>query len=76
MCEVVLFGVEIGAGDEGVLEGSTGGLLEVGVSEVLLFDSLLVLMGEIDAGDAFVVGGESPGNVCVAIESQKVAGRP
>ena len=61
--EVVGRGVEAFALEEGVLEGGAGGALEVEVGEVLFLDAAGVLVGEVDAGDTFVVGRERPGNV-------------
>src|ERR1700679_4094364 len=43
--------------EEGMLERGAGGALEIEVGEALLFGGFDVLVGKVDAGDAFVVGG-------------------
>ena len=54
---------EAGAGEEAVLEAGAGHVFEVEVGEVEFERGAGVLVGEVDAGDAFVVGGERDGDV-------------
>ncbi len=49
---------EAGAGQEGVLDGSAREELEILVRERICIRRAHIFMREIDAGDAFVVGGE------------------
>ena len=65
---------QAGAGKEVVLETGAGGLLEVEVGEVELHCGTRVLVGEINAGDAFVIGGEGEGNTGCSIGRKRVPG--
>ena len=53
---------EAGAGKKAVLEAGAGRCFEVEVGEVEFDRGARVLVGEIDAGDALVVGGEGEGD--------------
>ena len=60
--EVVGTRPEAGAGEEAVLERGADHLLEIEIGETEVEDGAGVLMGYVDAGDAFVVGGERDRN--------------
>ena len=65
---------EAGAGKEAVFEAGAGHVLEVEVGEVEFEGGADVFVGEVDAGDAFVVGGERDGNVSGAVVGERVVG--
>ena len=58
-----------------MLERGARGVLEVGVGEVLVEDGLHVVVREVGAADAFVVGGEREGHVRGAVGGEGVVGR-
>ena len=58
------------AGEEGVLKGGAGEKLEVVVGERVGLRSAHKFVGEVDAGDAFVVGGEGNGDAGFAVEHE------
>ena len=62
--EVIRRHVEALAMQEAVLERGAGGLLQFGVGQVLVVGGLHVLMGEVDARDALVVGRERKRHMC------------
>ena len=57
---------------EAVLHAGADHLLQVGVVEVVGFDGADVFVGEVDARDAFVVGGERNGDVVLAVDRERV----
>ena len=66
--EVVGLLPEAGAGEEAVFEAGAGHVFEVEVGEVEVERGAGVLVGEVDAGDAFVVGGEGDGDFGGAVD--------
>ena len=58
-----------------MFEAGAGDVLEVEVGEVEVHRGAGVLVGEVDAGDAFVIGGEGDGNAGGTIERQRMPGR-
>jgi hypothetical protein len=63
---------EAGSWKEAVLETGARGLLQVEIREVELHCCARVFVGEIDAGDALVVGGESDGNASGSVGRQRM----
>ncbi|MDX6459813.1 MAG: hypothetical protein QOE55_3510 [Acidobacteriaceae bacterium] len=70
--EGVLFKPEAGAGEEAVFDASADQALEVEVGEVELEGSAGVLLRDVTARDAFVVGGEGDGDVGGAVVGERV----
>ena len=70
--EDVRGGPEAGAGEEVVLHAGAGELLEVLIGEVVVDSGADVLVGDVDAADAFVVGRQGDGDVVEAVEGKGV----
>jgi len=68
--EIVARLPEAFAGLEAVLHSGANHLLQVGVVEVVGFHGADIFVCEVDAGDAFVVGGERNGHVVFAVDRE------
>ena len=58
-----------------MLDAGASGVFQVEIREIEFERCASVLVGEIDAGDAFVVGGEGEGNACGAIVGKRMPRR-
>jgi len=70
--EEVGVGPEAGAGQEVVFHAGAGELFDVLIGEVVVDGGADVLVGEVDAADAFVVGRERDGDVIEAVDGEGV----
>ncbi len=68
LCEDVWLLPEAWSGKKAMLEAGAGGLLEVEVGEIEFHGRACVCVGEVDAGDTLVVGGESDRNSCGTVQ--------
>ena len=59
-----------GAGQKAVFEAGANHLLEIGVVQVVGFDGANVFVRQVDARDAFVVGGERDRNAEFAVDRE------
>lgn len=72
MRELVGRAPQIGAGEETVFEAGAHHALEIGIVQIVGLNGADVFVREVDARDAFVVGGKSDGDPEHAIERERV----